>query len=70
VVERQTALLRAFELPIDTPEIPFDLCWSTMQKDKKVQHGKLKFILPDQIGHVSGVDGIEAHQVRDIMVAG
>jgi len=70
VVERQTALLRAFELPIDTPEIPFELFWSTMQKDKKVQHGKLKFILPDQIGHVSGVDGIEAHQVRDIMVAG
>jgi len=69
IVERQTALLRAFELPIDPPDIPFELFWSTMQKDKKVQHGRLTFIMPDRIGHVSGVDGIEAHQVKDILGA-
>lgn len=63
IVNRQTALLQSLDLPIDPPQIPFDLLWATMQKDKKVQHGKLTFILPDRIGNVKGVNGISAAQV-------
>lgn len=65
VVDRQTALLQALDLPIDPPPIPFDTFWAAMQKDKKVQHGKLTFILPDRIGNVRGVEGIDALLVRN-----
>lgn len=64
VVTRQTALLQTLDLPIEPPQIPFDLFWASMQKDKKVQHGKLTFILPDRIGNVTGKEGIEAAQVK------
>ena len=65
VVARQTALLQALDLPIDPPAIPFDTFWATMQKDKKVQHGKLTFILPDRIGNVRRVEGIDAELVKN-----
>jgi 3-dehydroquinate synthase len=67
VVARQSALLQALDLPIDPPAIPFDLFWATMQKDKKVQHGKLTFILPDRIGNVRGTEGVELQQVKVVL---
>jgi 3-dehydroquinate synthetase len=38
-----------------------------MQSDKKTEHGEVHFILPDRIGHVKSVHGIERHVVIELM---
>ena len=34
-----------------------------MQHDKKVEHGKLRFVLPTKLGHVELVDDVPAELV-------
>jgi 3-dehydroquinate synthase len=63
-VERQQKLLEALGLPTDAPNIDRDKILEAMRHDKKVQHGQLKFVLPDRIGHVELVGGIEEKDVR------
>jgi 3-dehydroquinate synthase len=65
LLQRQSDLLRSFGLPVSRPDLSFDAMWQAMQKDKKVQHGKLTFILPDRLGHVRGFEGITAEVVRE-----
>jgi 3-dehydroquinate synthase len=38
-----------------------------MQRDKKVAHGKLRFVLPTQLGHVELVDDIKPELAREIL---
>ena len=69
---RQTALLKKFGLPTDFAEVPAIELIEAMQMDKKTEHGKLNFILPTRIGHVSKVsncpfaDIVHALQGREI----
>ena len=37
---------------------------ATAMRDKKVQHGKLRFVLPTRMGHVELVGDIDAKDVR------
>jgi len=39
----------------------------TMQRDKKVAHGKLRFVLPDRLGHVSLVSDVDPEAVVEIL---
>jgi 3-dehydroquinate synthase len=57
-VERQRALLEAFGLPLTVPEVAPDELIELMYRDKKVDRGKLRFVLPSRIGHVESVSGI------------
>jgi 3-dehydroquinate synthase len=52
VVERQTALLRAFGLPVALPKIRSTDILHCMERDKKVRDGKIHFVLAERIGHV------------------
>jgi len=53
------ALLNAYELPIRIPEdFSADQILSAMGTDKKIQDGKLRFILPREIGHVEIVKDV------------
>jgi 3-dehydroquinate synthase len=63
-VARQKKLLEALGLPTATPDIARDKILEAMRHDKKVQHGQLKFVLPDRIGRVELVGGIEEKDVR------
>lgn len=57
-VRRQKSLLQCLELPTSFANAdPLEL-WQVMQHDKKVEHGKLRFILPSQIGHVDLVGNV------------
>ena len=38
-----------------------------MGADKKTRGGKLRFVLPDRIGHVETVSGISIGLVRDVL---
>jgi 3-dehydroquinate synthase len=62
-VERQQKLLEAFGLPTTVPSLNYDEIIAAMQHDKKVQHGNLKFVLPNRIGHVESVGEIDSKEV-------
>lgn len=67
ILSRQSELLRRYNLPVKSPSIALDALWQSMQKDKKVQHGKLTFILPTEIGKVRGVEGVTFQQVAEAL---
>ena len=41
-----------------------DALIAAMQRDKKVEHGRLRFVLPDRLGHVELVGDIAEADVR------
>ena len=66
---RQLALLTAFRLPTSLPEIEHDKLISAMQRDKKVEHGRLRFVLPTRMGHVELVSDVDEQLVRQALAA-
>lgn len=65
ITARQQRLLAAFGLPLDVPEqLDPDLVLRAMSHDKKVEHGRLRFILPSRLGHVELVGGVPEELVR------
>ena len=63
--QRQFALLEALGLPTETPSLDVDAILESMMRDKKVQHGKLKFVLPTKIGHCELVGDVDPELVRE-----
>lgn len=63
-VERQLRLLEALKLPVETPPLDEAALLAAMQRDKKVEHGRLRFVLPTRMGHVELVGNIDAESVR------
>ncbi len=59
---RQKTLLERFQLPIEFNQASPEELWSLMQHDKKVEQGKLGFILPTRIGHVERREGVTQAQ--------
>ncbi len=49
---RQYKLLKDIGLPVDVPKLDESEILLAMQRDKKVEHGKLRFIVPHCIGKV------------------
>jgi 3-dehydroquinate synthase len=60
---RQRKLLESFHLPTEFNQSSSEELWSLMQHDKKVEQGKLGFILPTRIGHVVRREGVTQAQV-------
>ncbi|TWT48149.1 3-dehydroquinate synthase [Rubripirellula amarantea] len=65
LLDRQTRLLEACQLPVTLASADVDAMLPVMMKDKKVAHGKLRFVLPTKIGHVKLVDEVDESLVRD-----
>jgi 3-dehydroquinate synthase len=63
-VERQRALLEAFHLPLEVPEVDHDELIELMYRDKKVERGKLRFVLPTRLGHVELVRDVAVNDIR------
>ncbi len=60
VTARQHDLLVQLHLPIDLPEdLAREPLVEAMKRDKKTEHGKIRFILPTRIGHVELVDDVD-----------
>ncbi|MGO8690232.1 MAG: 3-dehydroquinate synthase [Thermoguttaceae bacterium] len=62
--DRQRALLVALGLPVRLPKLDRQKIVSAMMHDKKVQHGHLRLVLPDRLGHVELVEDVPAAEVR------
>lgn len=63
-VARQQKLLVALGLPIETPKLDPEEILSVMSRDKKTEHGRLRFVLPARLGHVEIVDDVSSVDVR------
>ncbi len=63
-IDRQNALLLKLDLPTDYSMFDLRVLWEAMQSDKKVELGKLGFILPTRIGHVQRVEGVSFEQLQ------
>lgn len=56
--KRQYDLLSALNIPVQIPDVEIQPLLDAMQRDKKVEHGKLRFVLPTKIGHVELVGDV------------
>lgn len=63
-VQRQRNLQSALKLPLETPDVSTDELLAAMQRDKKVEHGKLRFVLPTKMGHVELVGDVPREAAR------
>jgi 3-dehydroquinate synthase len=68
VHERQQRLLTRFGLPGRFREpIDADEIIAAMRRDKKIQSGRLRFVLPETIGAVSIVDDVTDEELRAVL---
>ncbi len=70
VTARQQALLKQLGLPIDVPnELESEAILRIMSRDKKVEHGRLRFVLPSRLGHVELVGDVAPDDVRAALIS-
>ncbi|WP_413429449.1 3-dehydroquinate synthase [Synechococcus sp. Cu2B8-bc1011] len=67
--ERQTRLIQSAGLPSQWPDLDPDCVLKTLQGDKKVRDGRLRFVLPSSIGVVSIVDNVSHEEIRACLAA-
>lgn len=61
---RQRRLLTALRLPTDVPdELDAGALVRAMSRDKKAEHGRLRFVLPSRLGHVELVGDVPEEAV-------
>jgi 3-dehydroquinate synthase len=66
-VRRQHELLQALHLPIELPDLDRSVLLNAMRRDKKVAHGRLRFVLPTRFGHVELVSDVSEQDVLSAM---
>jgi 3-dehydroquinate synthase len=64
---RQQRVLEAVGLPTVMPNLPVEDMLEAMSRDKKVEHGRLRFVLPTRIGHVELVGDVQSSHVEAIL---
>ena len=64
---RQHDLLQTLGLPLTVPDVDHERLVQAMAKDKKAEHGKLRFVLPTRMGHVELVDDVDEQLVRQAL---
>lgn len=66
--QRQDALIKKTGLPIQLPkELDIEAIVDSLQTDKKVKDGKVRFILPTQMGAVTITDQVPADVIRQVL---
>ncbi|OUT58431.1 MAG: 3-dehydroquinate synthase [Rhodopirellula sp. TMED11] len=63
LLTRQTKLLLDCGLPVTFPDADVQAMLPVMMRDKKVEHGKLRFILPRKLGQVDLVGDVDQANV-------
>ncbi|NEQ82223.1 MAG: 3-dehydroquinate synthase [Moorea sp. SIO2I5] len=66
--ERQDALIAKAGLPTQLPSgLDLDAIIDTLQTDKKVKEGKVRFVLPTKIGEVTLTDQVPTDVIREVL---
>jgi 3-dehydroquinate synthase len=63
-VARQQKLLESLRLPLAVPDVATDDLIDLMYHDKKVDRGKLRFVLPSRMGHVELVRDVTTEDIE------
>ncbi len=66
-VQRLTALLERIGLPTRPPDLEVEAVLDCMIHDKKVQDGRMRFILPERIGHVVIRDDVDPAVISSML---
>ena len=66
---RLERLLQQLHLPTRLPPFENVPLIQAMQSDKKVEHGRLRFVLPSRLGHVELVPDVEETAIRQALDA-
>lgn len=72
VTQRQLELMTSLQMLVKMPattQISADAVLQRMQLDKKTLGGRLRFVLPVQLGQVKLMSGIPEQHVRDVLAA-
>ena len=64
VTQRQLALLAKLRLPTAISGLDHDALLAAMHRDKKTEHGRLRFVLPSRLGAVEVVGDVAEADVR------
>jgi 3-dehydroquinate synthase len=67
VTARQVTLLDRLGLPTVIANLDHDALFAAMQRDKKAEHGQLRFVLPSRLGSVEVVGGVSEASVRSVL---
>jgi 3-dehydroquinate synthase len=67
LTRRQHDLLIRLGLPVELPDLSPDLLVAAMGRDKKVAHGRLRFVLPTRLGHVELVSDVPDEYVHAVL---
>ena len=70
LTKRQQHLLESFGLPTTLPEVSHEDLIELMYHDKKVERGKLRFVLPSRLGHVEVVRDVSSDDIRTALGSG
>ncbi|MFB8792389.1 MAG: 3-dehydroquinate synthase, partial [Potamolinea sp.] len=66
--QRQDALIQKTGLPTQLPNsLDIEAILDTLQTDKKVKDGKVRFVLPTQIGEVTITDQVPGDVIREVL---
>jgi 3-dehydroquinate synthase len=63
LTQRQSELLQRLGLPVAMPALDPEVLLAAMKHDKKVAHGRLRFVLPTRLGHVELVSDVSEDNV-------
>ncbi len=69
MVRRQRELLVRLGLPVQFPDLDVAATLAAIERDKKVQDGKVRFVLPTHMGHVELVEVASLSQVAKLLRA-
>jgi 3-dehydroquinate synthase len=64
-IHRQQRLLEVLDLPTTCGALAPEALLAAMQRDKKAEHGRLRFVLPSRLGHVELVGDVAEADVRE-----
>jgi 3-dehydroquinate synthase len=66
--DRQTALIQKAGLPTHLPDgVDIEAILDALQTDKKVKAGRVRFVLPTQIGVATVTDTVPPEQIRQVL---
>ncbi|MCY7393357.1 MAG: 3-dehydroquinate synthase, partial [Leptolyngbyaceae cyanobacterium CAN_BIN12] len=66
--ERQTVLIKKTGLPTQLPtDIDIEAILQALQTDKKVEAGRVRFVLPTQIGAAIVTDQVSTEVIRSVL---
>jgi 3-dehydroquinate synthase len=64
---RLKGLIQRAGLPTEIPDLSVDRVIQAMEHDKKILHGRIKFILPKSIGRVFVTDEVSSSMIRQVL---